>query len=813
MAHVSRTQRRVEGSARSAVAGARRTRSADPTEIVSVSIRLRRRAGAPPLPSSAELLKQPLGDRKHLSREQFASQYGADPADVALVEAFAHDYGLAVEEVSLPRRTVRLSGSVKQLNAAFGVDLGVYEGQNLSYRGREGHVQLPTSLTDAVEGVFGLDNRPQARPLFKHASPAQNVAPLTPPHVASLYDFPSGSAEGQCIGLLEFGGGYVNGDIAAFFERVGKPVPVLTDVGVDGATNSPGDSADTEVALDIDVAGSVAPGATIAVYFAPWTEQGWIDVLSTAVHDATNRPSTLSISWGWPEFQSIDGVAWTVAAMQVVDATLQEAVALGVTVFAASGDSGAPSGIGDGKVHVLFPASDPFITSCGGTQIGNVSGSNFDEVTWGATGGGVSDIFPLPDWQGAVGVPPSLNDGKVRRGVPDVAGNADPNSGYSIVVGGSGFVVGGTSAVAPLYAGLIAVLNARVGKPLGFLNPSLYGLSGPFAFRDITMGNNGLPGYQAGPGWDACTGLGSLHGTGLEALLQGQLSWRWCNKCQALCFAGGTNLGPCPAGGSHDHAGSGDYVLVQNVAPGPSGQDNWRWCNKCQALCFAGGTSLGPCKGGGNHDHTASGNYVLFQGLAPGQAGQSNWRWCNKCQELSFAGNALVGLCAGGGSHNHAGSGNYVLIQNLSYGAAGQSNWRWCNKCQAMSFAGNSTLGLCPAGGSHDHGGSANYVISQNVAPGANDQTNWRWCNKCQALCFAGASSPGPCKAGGVHNHSGSGNYILIDNVSAGAKEQANWAWCNKCQELAFTGNGLGPCPASGSHDHTGSGNYVVAFA
>ena len=190
------------------------------------------------------------------------------------------------------------------------------------------------------------------------------------------------------------------------------------------------------------------------MYFAPWTEQGWVDVLSSAVHDTTHRPSVLSISWGWPEFQTIQGLAWTQAAMDIVDATLQEAVALGVTVLAASGDSGVDCGIGDGKVHALFPASDPFITACGGTSISNVSGSNFDEVVWndgslnGATGGGVSDFFPLPAWQTSAGVPASLNDGHVRRGMPDVAGNADENSGYNLIVGGASTgPVGGTSAV------------------------------------------------------------------------------------------------------------------------------------------------------------------------------------------------------------------------------------------------------------------------------------------------------------------------------------------------------------------------------
>jgi hypothetical protein len=510
--------------------------------------------------------------------------------------------------------------------------------------------------------------------------------------------------------------------------------------------------------------------------------------------------------------------------MDAIDATLQEAVALGVTVLCASGDSGTDCEIGNGKAHALFPASDPFITACGGTSISNVSGSNFAEVVWndgspnGAGGGGVSDFFALPAWQRSAGVPGSLNDGKVRRGLPDVAGNADENSGYMLILGGSSVgPIGGTSAVAPLYAGLLALVNANLGARVGFLNPALYGVAGPFAFRDITIGNNaynGVPGYHAGPGWDACTGLGSIHGAHLQDFLRGQYNWRWCNKCQALCFAGGPTPGPCSAGGAHDHAGSGDYVLIHNLPAGSGGQDNWRWCNKCQILTFAGNPSPGPCAAGGTHNHAGSGNYTLFQGLASGQVGQSNWRWCNKCQELTFAGNPSPGTCPAGGNHNHTGSGNYILTQNLSFGSAGQANWRWCNKCQAMCFAGNAALGPCAAGGNHNHAGSGNYVIIQNIAPGPTDQPNWRWCRKCQVLTFAGGPSPGPCKAGGTHDHTGSGYYVLIDNATPGPHEQADWRWCHKCQELAFAGNpSPGACPAGGNHDHTGSGNYVVAIA
>lgn len=146
-------------------------------------------------------------------------------------------------------------------------------------------------------------------------------------------------------------------------------------------------------------------------------------------------------------------------------------------------------------------------------------------------------------------------------------------------------------------------------------------------------------------------------------------------------------------------------------------QSDWKWCNKCQALTFAGSPSQGACPAGEEHDHTGSGDYALTQDVsAAGPTKQSNWRWCNKCQTLTFAGSPSVGACAAGGSHNHAGSGDYVLTQDVAVSGA-QSDWRWCNKCQALTFAGNPSLGACPAGGNHDHAGSGNYEVSFAPSP------------------------------------------------------------------------------------------------
>jgi hypothetical protein len=512
--------------------GARRVDAADPSENLTVSVRVRRRPDAPPLPRPGQGAAAPNGP-KYLSREKFAATYGAAPEDLQRVADFARKSGLRVVESDAARRTVVLAGTVDQFSRAFAVELGVYETPEETYRGREGFIHLPQDLVPIVEGVFGLDNRRMARSHLQRsaAGAAAAIAPLTPPQVAGLYRFPPAppGIAAQTIGLLEFGGGYLTSDIQAFFNGLGLPTPTLVSVGVDGATNDPGGEGSDEVTLDIDVAGSVAPGAKIAVYFAPWTEQGWVDVVTKAVYDTANAPSVLSISWGWAEFQSILGLLWSAAAMDAVSQTFAEAAAMGVTVLVASGDSGSYCYIGDSKAHVIYPASDPGVTTCGGTTIENISGSAFTEITWndnGVTGGGISDHFPPPPWQQWAAVPPSVNDGHHGRGIPDVAGNADPDSGYVLILNGAATpAYGGTSAVAPLYAGLVAILNATLGEPVGYLNPNLYAFGNSLVYGDVNDGRSnaaaGAPGYVSGPGWDACTGFGSIRGDALLSALRG----------------------------------------------------------------------------------------------------------------------------------------------------------------------------------------------------------------------------------------------------------------------------------------------------
>ena len=520
----------LAGSERVPLEGAREIGPAKPNETVDVTIRLRSRAGKKPIVNAAEFT-EPIGKRTILSRKEFEQRHGADANSIARVESFARQHKLTVKERSPARRTVILSGSVAAMNEAFGVELKEYESPSGRYRGRTGPVHLPAELQDVVEGVFGLDNRPQAKPHFRKrqgrggARAAAVTLSYTPIQVATLYNFPTNAdGSGECIALIELGGGYNATDLSNYWSQLKlteKPTVSAVSVG-NGSNNPTGDpnGPDGEVMLDIEVSGSIAPAAKIVVYFAENTDAGFLNAITTAVHDSTNNPSVVSISWGGPES------SWTPQDMTSMDEAFQSAAAMGVTVCVAAGDDGSTDGVKDGLNHVDFPASSPNVLACGGTELVASGNTISSETVWnelakneGATGGGISDFFPLPSWQNEAGVPASANPNhNLGRGVPDVAGDADPTTGYVTLVDGSPDVIGGTSAVAPLWAGLIALINESIGKPVGFVNPLLYPSASTAAdFNDITSGNNGA--YSAGPGWDPCTGLGSPIGTQVAAVL------------------------------------------------------------------------------------------------------------------------------------------------------------------------------------------------------------------------------------------------------------------------------------------------------
>ena len=517
----------VPGSERRPMAGAQPVGEVRPDERFEVTVRVRSKAPLKPMQAGGCTDDQLPGQRKYLSRAQHAAAHGADPQDLAKVADFARTAGLVVVQSSAARRSVVLSGDARAMCAAFGVALHEYAHDGGTYRGRTGTVSVPAELAGVVEGVFGLDNRPQAEPHFMRAAAARRLQPraaaaFTPPQLAGLYAFPGGlDGSGQCIGIVELGGGWRPADLKTYFSGLGLATPGVKTISVDHAGNRPtsADSADGEVMLDIEVAGAVAPKASIAVYFAPNSSQGFIDAVTTAVHDDTNKPSVISISWGSAES------TWTDQAMTQFDQALQDAASMGVTVCVAVGDDGSGGGVADGQPHVDFPASSPHALGCGGTRLTASAKAIRSEVVWdegsnGATGGGVSTFFPLPAFQAKAQVPPLAGGKLTGRGVPDVAGDADPATGYQVRVDGQDQVFGGTSAVAPLWAGLIALMNQKLPQPVGYLNPLIYGsLAGKGLFHDITQGNNGA--YTARAGWDACTGWGSPIGQALLAALEG----------------------------------------------------------------------------------------------------------------------------------------------------------------------------------------------------------------------------------------------------------------------------------------------------
>ena len=510
----------LSGSEKQPVAAVAGAKSAPSAERLTVSVIVRRKA---PLAAAH------ISGKQRITRAEFNAEHAADPAAVQLVKRFAKEFGLTVERgtPARGRRTIKVTGSVANMQRAFGVSLEHKTVDDQTYRVREGSITLPAELQGYVIAVLGLDDRPQARPHFRVLGEANAVAPLsagggfvhtraagngsfTPVEVGQLYGFPPGvGATGQTIGIIELGGGFRKADLTAYFKSIGQKLPNVIAVPIGRGRNSPSTagSDDDEVMLDIEVAAAVAPGARIVVYFAPNTDQGFLDAVAYAIHDNKYKPSVISISWGEAE------IKWTAQAMTAFDAAFQSAAALGVTITAASGDDGSSDAVTDGNDHVDFPASSPHVLACGGTNLRRNGSAIAVETVWnaqpqggGATGGGVSNFFPLPSWQASSKVPPSTSP-TGGRGVPDVAGDADPASGYVVRVDGKNFVIGGTSAVAPLWAGLIAVANQRNGKSAGFIQPAIYAAASKTAFRDIIEGNNGS--FSAGDGWDACTGLGS----------------------------------------------------------------------------------------------------------------------------------------------------------------------------------------------------------------------------------------------------------------------------------------------------------------
>ena len=529
-------------------------------EPVKVTIILHRRKDGKALRGLKDFAAKSDPSASHATHQDFAVNHGADPNEIERVQDFARSNGLEVVKTNLAARSVEVAGPASAINKAFAVELHDFQSPRGKYRSHIGPAALPGGIADVVESVVGLNNRPvDAKHYVKRGNAAvskaanadidpPNTNPLMPQQVAGFYNFPAGKGAGQVIGIYEMqignaGAGYTKSDLQQTMKAFGGnlTVPVPIDVPVNGVKNS--GVSDGETGLDITVASAIAQGATIAVYFTGPDTQSILNALQVMIHPQAGdpEPTILSISYGWGPDDDAAG-SFTPAEYTQLDQLFQDAANLDITVLVSSGDSGVEIG-SKTEAQASYPATEPWVIACGGTTIGNVQGSNFTEYVWndtgaggrGATGGGVSDnstFGALPSYQTNAGVPNQIRTGKRGRGIPDISGNASENAGYVQFINGQSQPVGGTSAVAPLYAGLIALINANFGRSVGFINPILYSLpastfrnvGGPPGPTDNSFGR--IKGYPATAGWNACTGLGSVNGTlfqnGLKAALAAQ---------------------------------------------------------------------------------------------------------------------------------------------------------------------------------------------------------------------------------------------------------------------------------------------------
>jgi kumamolisin len=530
--------------------GGKRPKQADATRISDVNpqapIEVTLSLKGPKLLDADALSASPI------SRSEFAAKYGANVEDADKVAKVLQGYGLTVKNVSLPTCSMRVEGPADAIEKAFQSSLGIYHSAKQGdFRGREGDIKIPEELKGLVTGVFGLDERQVARRKAVVAAPTAAAAkaklsPLSPGDFEKRYNFPPGDGTGQQIGIAEFGSGYFAEDLQAFCAKYNLPVANVTTVSVglpaltlQDIQQLPPQQRDDElqtsieVNMDVQIVAGLCPKADIYVYFAPFTQKGWIDLLNKVMSGDPANPTSLSISWGLAE----DAPDWSQAALQEINNRLNAAAMLGITVCVSSGDDGSGDQLNDGRAHIDFPSSSPFVLSVGGTMLSGTPQNLSEQVWWespgrrtnkggGSTGGGVSVVFQRPQWQNVKIA--SLNKGSIDgRVIPDVAALAGPPL-YDLIFVGRDFPNGGTSASTPLWASLIARLdeNLPAAKRHRFLTILLYQNgpkgkpSGSVGCTDIIFGQNAshpqpAVGYKAQAGFDAVTGWGVPDGTAL----------------------------------------------------------------------------------------------------------------------------------------------------------------------------------------------------------------------------------------------------------------------------------------------------------
>ncbi len=545
---MAETHALLAGTNRPLPAAARRVRDIDPDTHIEVTVNLK----SPGLPPADQMPAQAL------SVEELARRYGAPPDNIRRVESTLQAFGLTIEGVGPTGRSLRVSGPASSMEAAFHTGMAIHHSDEQGeYHGREGSISVPASIAGFVDSVIGLDQRRVAH--RKATAPAVSPTPFGAADIETRYSFPPGDCAGQKIAIAEFGcplksgpvlpPAYFPDDVASFCASQGRPVPNIRTVPVNLAPLSaaqlqtlPAQIADAvleeagEVMLDVEIVAGLCPAADISVYYASWDQKGWIDLIERVTAD---QPAVLSISYGLAE----DSPDWEPAALQAINAALQAAAMAGITVCVSTGDDGSGCNMPDSLAHVEFPASSPFVLAVGGTMLngqqeegwwqspGQRSGNEQTAAApGGATGGGVSAVFARPAWQTAN--IPSINAGAIAgRIVPDVAALAGPPL-YQFTFKGQSIARGGTSASTPVWAALVARLNAALPaeKRQRFLAPLLYrnGPSGApvgaTGCTDIVSGDNAShpkpgKGYPGQHGYDAVTGWGVPNGTMLLAAL------------------------------------------------------------------------------------------------------------------------------------------------------------------------------------------------------------------------------------------------------------------------------------------------------
>ncbi len=456
-------------------------------------------------------------------------------------------FGLKIESTTLETRSMRVSGTIAAVEAAFHARLGIYESKRQGrYRDREDDYKVPPGLDGIITAILGLGQRRVGKKRLAAGRGEVALKPFGPADFERHYHFPHGDAAGQKIAIAEFVDEWFPDDVAAYCRFYKRPVPKITTVPMHmrlrnrkqvaklpRAERNDAISDAKEVMMDTEIIAGLCPKAAISVYFAHDTQKGWVDMLDRVIKD---RPVVFSMSWGATE----DGRDWAPAAIDAINERLHVAAALGITICASAGDDGSSDEQDDGRAHCAFPASSPFVLAVGGTQMEHMEGQLIERV-WhkkpgrrtpnrkrrsGATGGGVSTRFTRPKWQDVK--VKSLNKGSIDgRVVPDVTALSGP-PWYAMVLNGKWTTGGGTSASAPLWAALLARINALLPKKKRqrFLTPQLYKMSafgeplGKHVCHDIIIGHNAsIPhpgtGYAAGHGFDAASGWGTPIGTSL----------------------------------------------------------------------------------------------------------------------------------------------------------------------------------------------------------------------------------------------------------------------------------------------------------